>query len=98
MESANSPISGTALKKEAKQIKPLVRIGKNGITESQVEEIKRHLQKRGLIKVKLLDNFLSKTGRKEAAKDLAEKTGSRVVAVTGFTVVLFREKKQPDEN
>jgi RNA-binding protein len=97
MESENT-VSGTALKREAKQLKPIVRIGKNGITPAQVEEIHRHLKKRGIIKVKLLNNFLSKTERKEAAKSLGEKTGSRVVAVTGFTVVLFRGKAAMEEN
>jgi len=78
------------LKSKAKLIRPLVRIGKNGITETQVNDIKKHLKKRKLIKIKLLKSF-RKEETTDIAQDIAEKTDSKVIHIIGFTFVLYKK-------
>lgn len=78
------------LQAEAKAIKPQVQIGKNGLTDSAVEQVNRLVKKRKLIKVKFLKSFLESNNRKEAAKKLAEMTGSEIVYQTGFVVALYK--------
>ncbi len=66
-----------------------VRIGKNGLTESVVEEIRAQLKKRKVIKIKFLKNT-DRSDMKDKAEELAEMVGAEVVDVRGFTVVLMK--------
>ena len=76
------------LKAKAMAIEPIVRIGKSGLSESVVNEIKKQLKQKKLIKIKMLKSFIGSTDKKEAARQIAEKTGSVLVHRVGFVVVL----------
>lgn len=78
------------LKEQAKALKPLIQIGKNGLTESVVQQIIRLIKKRKLVKIKFLKSFLESNNKKEAAKKLAEMTNSEIVYQTGFVVALYK--------
>ena len=78
-------------------IKPLVRIGKQGITQGLIDELKRMLKDHGVVKVLILRGGektlrLNRKGRKELAVKLALKTNSKVVDVRGKTIVLVDRK------
>ena len=79
------------LREEARLLEPVIRIGKNGLTDSVAEEIKKQLKKKGLIKVKMLKGFLGNKDRKLAAREVAEKTNSVLVDNVGFVVVLLKK-------
>lgn len=76
-------------KEMAKGLEPLLRIGKNGLNEGTVKEIKKMLEKRKLVKIKMLKTFAE--DRKKAAKDIADKTDSVLVDSVGFVVVLGKK-------
>ncbi len=78
------------IKTKATSLKPLVRIGKNGLTEDVEKEIIKQLKKHKMIKIKLLRSFIESNDRKKAAVEIAKKTNSTVVQNTGFTVVLSK--------
>lgn len=78
------------LKARAKAEKPIVQIGKNGITDGMVSEIDLLLKRKKLVKVRLLKSFHEENDRKEAAKELAERTNSEIIDQTGFVVALYR--------
>ncbi len=78
------------LRKRARQLSAIVRIGKNGITDNTIEEIRKNIKLRKLIKVKLLTSFNDEQDRHEAAKLIAEKTESLLVQVIGNNVVLYK--------
>lgn len=66
-----------------------MQIGKNGITESLVDELKHQLEG-GMVKVKLLKT--AGIDRHECAGRLAEFTGSEIVDVRGGSIALYRRK------
>lgn len=66
----------------------LVRIGKAGITETVIDEIKKHLQKRKIVKIKFLPAHAAGKDKRRFARELAEKTGAKLVHQVGFVVVL----------
>ena len=76
---------------QAKLLEPIIRIGKSGLTAGVVEEIKKQLKKRKLIKIKFLRAALEKKDRKKLAKEIAEKTGAELVQQVGFVVVLQKK-------
>lgn len=79
-----------ALRSRARSMEPLVRIGKNGLTDNAVMQVKRLLKKRKLVKVRFLRSFLESNDRKAAAEQLARATSSELIDQVGFMVVLYR--------
>ncbi|WMW24109.1 YhbY family RNA-binding protein [Methanolobus sediminis] len=78
------------LKNEATKIKPIINIGKNGITDSVVEEIKKQVKANRLIKIKMLKTSAEGEDIKTSAEKLAEATKTTLIDVRGSTVVLYR--------
>lgn len=73
------------------QLEPALRIGKSGITDTVVDHIKKLFKKSKVIKIKFLASAVE--GNKKAlARELAERTNSKVVQQVGFVVVLERNK------
>ena len=81
------------LKARAQRLKPLVKLGKAGITEAFLTSLDKALGDHELVKGKF-DEF--KDQKKELAPQIAEKSCSVLVAVIGNVFVLFRPK--PAEN
>jgi len=78
---------------KAKNLQPSMQIGKSGITEGLVSELKTQLKNKKLIKVKFMKSFIEGKDRKQVAVDLAKKTDSVIVLQVGNTVVLAKKKK-----
>ena len=78
------------LKSKTQAIEPCVRIGKNGLTDTMISEIIKNIKKHKLIKVKLLKSFIHDKDKKQVAQEIAEKTKSKIVKITGFVIVLFK--------
>jgi RNA-binding protein len=68
-------------------LKPTVWIGKQGCTETMIDEIVEQLKKRSMIKVKWLQNT------QIDPEDVALKAGATLVEVRGRTMVLQEKKK-----
>ncbi len=78
------------LKNEATKIKPLINVGKNGITDSVLEEINKQVKANRLVKIKMLKSSSGAEDIKVSAEKLAEATRTTVIDVRGSTVVLYR--------
>jgi len=79
------------LRKKAKSLEPILRIGKNGLTDSVIEEIKKLLRKKRLIKVKILKTAMENINKKELVMDLVNKTDAVLIEAVGFVVVLAKK-------
>jgi len=79
------------LKEKAKTLEPVIRIGKNGLTENTIKEIKKQLNKKKLIKVKLLRAFVKGKDKKLIANKIAEETNSKLIDMVGFVIVLYKD-------
>lgn len=78
------------LAEKSKELEPVIRIGKNGITEGIIEEIKSQLKKKKLIKIKFLKSAMEDIDKKVLAKRIAEDTNSELIDQVGFIVVLHK--------
>ncbi len=81
--------------KEVRHSSADVRIGKAGVSERVLEEIKRRLKDKGVIKVKILKSALKveDKDRFEIAKEVAEKLDAKLVEVRGRTFILLLPEK-----
>lgn len=79
------------LKSQAHHLQPVFQVGKSGLTEEGMTQIKEALEKRELIKIHLLQN----TGEtiEEVAKKLETRIGATIVQKIGKTLVLFKMSK-----
>ena len=70
--------------------KPSVIIGKEGVDEGVVREVRRQLKRRGVIKVRVLRSALVEHSFEELVGELAARTSSRLCGRRGRVVVLAR--------
>lgn len=73
-------------------LKPLVHVGKNGVTEGVIDDADRALRDHELVKIRFIHH---KEQRKELSQKIAEETRSAVVDTIGNTLVLYRESPDP---
>ena len=74
------------------RLKPLVHVGKHGLTETVLGEVEVALNKNGLIKIRFEGD---REGIKTLCKEIPEKTGCELVGSVGKTAVFFRD--MPEE-
>ncbi len=75
---------------EATGLEATLQVGKSGI-ETVVEELKKQLKIRKMVKVKLLKSAFIEGDKKELAEKLADLTGSEIIEVRGNTAVYRRK-------
>ncbi len=75
-------------------LKPVVFIGKNGLTEAVADKIEHELDAHELIKLKFSD---FKDQKKELLEQMASASHSEVAGLVGNTAILFRENSDPEK-
>ncbi|MBE5039373.1 ribosome assembly RNA-binding protein YhbY [Ructibacterium gallinarum] len=80
------------LRAMANSIPALYQIGKDGITETMIEQFNLALEAKELIKVHVLENAMMDV--REAAETVAQKTGAQTVQMIGSKFVLYKQSKE----
>jgi putative YhbY family RNA-binding protein len=75
-------------------MEPAVRIGKKGLTNAQIMEIAKHLDKRRTVKVKVLKTALTSDAVENIAQKASSATGARVIQIVGHTFTLSKPKNE----
>ena len=70
-----------------RQEPPKIRIGKKGITEGIIQEVKIILKKDKIVKVKCLQSIPTES-TKAIAKNVSELTNSKIIEIRGKTFIL----------
>ncbi len=76
-------------KKVAVNLDATIRMGKSGVTQALIEEIKVQIKRKDAVKVKLLGTRKEET--KTIASELAERCNAELIDVRGNTVVLWKK-------
>ena len=96
-KSAHKKLTGKQvryLKGQGHHLKPLVMLGRDGLSNNVLNELNAILTAHELIKVKVGNSCM--LDRREVAEAAAEKTGSEIVQVLGKTFLLFRANPDRD--
>ncbi len=75
------------LKAQASEIDATIWVGKNGLTDSVVRELKDQLKSKRLVKVKILKNALEEIPRNRIARELEEHSGAKLLDIRGGVAV-----------
>jgi len=81
------------IKRELNVEKPTVWIGKEGATPQILNEISRQLDKKKMVKVKMLKTALKDEDAKNIASKIAQQTESVLIDVRGHTFILYKNKE-----
>jgi RNA-binding protein len=79
------------LRAEAHHLSPIFQVGKGGVNEQMLNQLRDVLEVRELIKVRILDNC--EEDKDVVAQQLAEGTRAELVQLIGLTVVLYKESR-----
>jgi RNA-binding protein len=82
------------LRGEAHSLKPVVQIGRNGLSEGTLREIGFALDSHELIKVQAV---APKEEKREMARQIEEQLGAEVVGLIGHILILYREHADPEQ-
>ena len=85
------------IKRELGAEKPTIWVGKEGATPKIVNEVSRQLEKKEMVKVKILKSALREEEAKDLASKIAEQTESTLVEVRGHTLLLYKPRKREGE-
>jgi len=77
---------------QAHTLKPIVQIGKNGLTQEQIDTIKADLENHELIKIKYNDY---KNQKQELSEEIAQQTESDIVQIIGNVLTLYKQNPEP---
>lgn len=89
-----NPKQRAFLRKMAQTMSPIFQIGKNGLSENQIEQIQNALEARELIKITLLNTIPEE--KHSIAEDLANATGADIVHLIGNKLTLYKQStKKP---
>ncbi len=80
----------------AHDMKPIVLIGKEGITEGIVRATDEGLSQHELIKIKFND-YKEKSQKEALLGELLDQTGSAQVGMIGHTAILYRPQIDPEK-
>ena len=76
----------------ANTIQPIFQIGKSGISENLINQLRYALEARELIKISVLETAPETT--KSLALEIEEKTNSTLVQTIGNKITLFKQKEK----
>jgi RNA-binding protein len=79
------------VKKLANPMKPLLQIGKDGLTENVMEQLDKLLNDHEIVKVHVLSNSL--LDAKETAFEVCEELKSDFISALGNKFVVYRESR-----
>lgn len=73
--------------------KPTIWVGKEGASQGTLDEVSRQLEKREIVKARILKSALREEEAKSLASEIAEQTESVLVEVRGHTLILYKRRK-----
>ena len=79
------------LKKRANTLQVVIQIGKSGLTEGMLGEIRRQLRVRKTIKIKFLKNIVATGARNEIVNKIIEGTHAVLLTHTGSVITLHKD-------
>jgi len=74
--------------------KPTIWIGKSGISQELLKEIEKQLEKREIIKIRILRSAFEGNKAKQVSSKIAEQTKASLVEVRGHTFTLYKRRKR----
>ncbi|MEI3613314.1 ribosome assembly RNA-binding protein YhbY [Pseudogracilibacillus sp. SO30301A] len=80
------------LRAKAHHLKAIFQVGKSGVTNNMIEQLKDVLEKRELIKISILQNCLE--DKEVVAEQIATDADAEIVQIIGNNIILYKESEE----
>ena len=84
----------TYLRGLAHKLRPVVQVGKNGLTEELIKAVDEALGSHELIKIKFVD---FKEEKKALSQEIGERTSSEAVGMIGNIAIFYRQQSNKEK-
>lgn len=81
------------LRRLAHDLKPVVQIGKNGLTPNVLDTVDRALDAHELIKIKFFD---FQDQKQELTQTIVDETGGELIGLVGNIAIVYRAQSDPE--
>jgi len=85
------------IKSDLSTERPTIWIGKDGASQQILNEVSRQLEKREMVKIRILQTALGEEETKNIASKVAEKTESTLIDLRGHTIILHKPRKRKNK-
>jgi len=70
-----------------------VQLGKKGITDAFINEVKNRLEKHGVVKIRVLKSYIKTSGmdRRAIARLVAERVNAKIIDIRGYTFIIVKK-------
>jgi RNA-binding protein len=82
------------VKRRLSEENPTIWIGKSGVSEELLKEIRKQLDKKEMVKIKILRSALEREETRQIALRISEQTEASLVEIRGHTFMLYRRRKK----
>jgi RNA-binding protein len=82
------------IKSELGGEKSTIWVGKGQISQGLIKEIEKQLEKKEIVKVKILKSALQETKASEIALAISRQTEAELVEVRGHTFILYKRRRK----
>jgi len=82
------------IKRRLSAEKPTIWVGKSGVSQELLEEVGKQLDKKEMVKIKILKSALEVKQARQVASRIAEQTESALVECRGHTFMLYKRHKK----
>lgn len=80
------------LRAQAHAMRPTIQVGKQGVTDELLDEIKLQAKKHRLVKIKILRPALESISKDDLISLITERTHTEIISKTGLTLVIYRRR------
>lgn len=84
------------LKGKAHNLKPIVFIGNNGLTDNVIKEINRGLEDHELIKIRIQES--DRDSRQALFTEICDKVSALPIQMIGSIGIIYRENEEENDN
>ena len=82
------------LRGQAHHLKPLVIVGKQGVTDTLIRSVDTNLDAHELLKIRFNDH---KDEKKNLAQEIVDRTESDLAGLIGHVAIVYRPHKDPEK-
>jgi RNA-binding protein len=82
------------IKRRLSEEGPTIWIGKGGVSEELLKEIGKQLDKKEMVKIKILKSAIEDNEAKKIAMQITEQAEASLVEVRGHTFMLYKRRKK----
>ena len=82
------------LRSKAHHLKPLVIVGKQGVTDTLIRSVDTNLDAHELLKIRFNDH---KDEKKKLTQEIVERTESNLAGLIGHVAIVYRPHKDPEK-